>query len=316
MIRKEKFLLSIVIPFYNETENIIALYESLMEALCDYNYEVVFVDDGSTDTTLNKIKEIHTQNPYIKYISFSRNFGHQNALKAGLDSAKGDCVISMDADLQHPPELIKKLVSKWQEGFDVVYTIRKDNKKTGFLKKLTSALFYRLIKSFSNTKIHKGAADFRLLDKRVIEEIKAIKENYLFIRGLISWMGFEQTQVEYLSQERFAGKTKYNFRKMWKFAFSGITSFSTKPLQISTIIGFVIAFAAFIYGIYAIIASLFTDINIETGWTSLVVSVLFIGGLQLIMIGIIGEYLGKMFIENKRRPNYIIKESNIEKNAK
>jgi len=316
MKRKEKFLLSVVIPFYNESESIIALYDSLMKVLCDYSYEVIFVDDGSIDDTLDKIKEISSQHPQIKYLSFSRNFGHQNALKAGLDSAKGDCVISMDADLQHPPSIITKLVDKWQEGFDVVYTIRKDNKKTGFLKKLSSALFYRLIKSFSNTKIPKGAADFRLLDKKVIEEIKTIKENYLFIRGLISWMGFEQTQIEYTSQERYAGKTKYSFRKMWKFAFSGITSFSTKPLQISTIIGFVIAFAAFIYGIYAIIASLFTDIKIEAGWTSLVVSVLFIGGLQLIMIGIIGEYLGKMFIENKRRPNYIIKESNIEKDAK
>jgi dolichol-phosphate mannosyltransferase len=147
----------------------------------------------------------------------------------------------------------------------------------------------------------------------VIEEIKKIKENYLFIRGLVSWMGFEQTQLEYVSQERYAGKTKYSFRKMWKFAFSGITSFSTKPLQISTLIGFIIAFSAFIYGIYAIVASVFTDIEIEAGWTSLVVSVLFIGGLQLIMIGIIGEYLGKMFIENKRRPNYIVKESNLEK---
>jgi polyisoprenyl-phosphate glycosyltransferase len=203
------------------------------------------------------------------------------------------------------------LILKWKEGYDVVYTIRKYDKKTSFFKKITASFFYSIIKNLSKTKIEKGTADFRLLDKKIIKEIKALKENYLFLRGMVSWMGFSQSSITYIAPERQAGKTKYSFRKMIKFAFSGITSFSTKPLQLSTFFGFLIAGAAFLYALYAMIAPTFTDVVIEKGWTSVIVSVLFIGGIQLIMIGILGEYLGKLFIENKRRPNYIIKEKNI-----
>jgi dolichol-phosphate mannosyltransferase len=313
MNEKKDFLLSLVIPLFNEEENIQPLYDAIDKATKGISIEIIFVDDGSKDKSLAIIKNLSHKDDRIQFLSFSRNFGHQNALKAGIDYSKGDCVISMDADLQHPPELIPSLIEKWKEGYDVVYTIRKYDKKTAFFKKITAALFYGIIRFLSKTKIEKGTADFRLLDKKIIKEIKALKENYLFLRGMVSWMGFSQSSISYISSERQAGKTKYSFRKMIKFAFSGITSFSTKPLQLSTFFGFLIAGAAFIYAIYAIIAALFTDILIEKGWTSLIVSVLFIGGIQLIMIGILGEYLGKLFIENKRRPNYIIKETNIEK---
>ncbi len=310
---KKDFLLSLVIPLLNEEDNILHLYEEIKKEIEPFSAEIIFVDDGSNDSSLEKIKHLSVKDKSVKFLSFSRNFGHQNALKAGIDFSRGNCVITMDADLQHPPKLIPELIEKWKEGYDVVYTIRKYDKKTSFFKKTTATLFYSIIKSLSKTKIKKGAADFRLLDKKIIEEIKALKENYLFLRGMVSWMGFKQTAITYISSERKAGKTKYSFRKMMKFAFSGITSFSTKPLQLSTFFGFIIAGAAFVYAIYALIAPLFTAVVIEKGWTSLIVSVLFIGGIQLIMIGILGEYLGKLFIENKRRPNYIIKETNMEK---
>ncbi len=305
-----EFKISVVVPCYNEDENILALYNSVINVIKQYSdYEIIFVDDGSNDTTLTILYELIKKDSKIKYISLSRNFGHQNALKAGLDAASGDCVISLDADLQHPPALITRLVEKWQQGYDVVYTIRK-NSKLPFFKKITSKFYYKIIRKLSDTDIPEGAADFRLLDKKVVNELKRLKENYLFIRGLVSWLGFKQTAITYTAQDRYMGKSKYSFRKMMIFARSGVTSFSTKPLYLSALLGGIIALLSFLYGIYAILASIFTD-TVITGWTSLIVSVLFMGGVQLIMIGVLGEYLGKLFIENKRRPNYIIKESNI-----
>lgn len=311
-MRSAHFKLSVVIPCFNEEGNVVPMYNKLKEQLSDFHsYEVIFVDDGSTDLTLDKLKSIAESDEKIKFISFSRNFGHQNALKAGLDNSTGDCVISMDADLQHPPELIGKLVGKWKEGYDVVYTVRVNEENISFLKKFTSKKFYKIVNGLSDTEIKEGAADFRLLDRKVIDVIKALKENYLFIRGIVSWVGFRQTYFEYVPNQRFSGTTKYSLNKMIKFASSGITAFSVKPLKISIFLGSVIAFISFIYGIYAISVALFTDKTIP-GWTSVIVSVLFIGGIQLLMIGIIGEYLGKLFMENKRRPNYIIKEKNID----
>ncbi len=308
---KDGFKLSVVIPCYNEEGNIPVIYEKLSEQLSKYtNYEIIFIDDGSSDNSLSAIKNLSGQNSKVKYISFSRNFGHQPALKAGLDNSTGDCVISMDADMQHPPELIDLLIEKWKEGYDVVYTIRNNEERISLFKKLTSKYFYRILNTLSNTEIQEGAADFRLLDKKVVDVIKALKENYLFVRGLIFWVGFKQTMIEYKPNQRFSGTTKYSVKKMMHFAASGITAFSTKPLKISIILGFIIAFIAFIYALFAMYASIFTNRAIP-GWTSVIVSVLFIGGIQLIMIGILGEYLGKLFMENKRRPNYIISEMNL-----
>lgn len=302
------FLVSIVIPCYNEESNINQIYNSLSSYIKDFNYEIFFIDDGSTDNTLENIKTINKSDKHVKFISFSRNFGHQNALKAGYDSANGDCVICLDSDLQHPPELIPEMINLWQKGYKIVSTIRKD-KSSGFFKKFTSKIFYKLINKLSEVKIEDGAADFRLLDKQVVQELKKLNEKFLFYRGLIPWLGFSQIQLEYIASPRFSGKTKYSFSKMLHFASDGITSFSVKPLKVSIYLGFTIAFIAFLYILYAIYIALFTE-NAVTGWTSTIISVLFIGGIQLIMIGIVGNYLGKLFMENKNRPNYIIKEKN------
>jgi len=306
---KSDFKVSVIIPSFNEENNIRPLFDSLSEHTKEFNTEIIFIDDGSSDNTLDKIKELATQNKNIRYISFSRNFGHQNALKAGYDSAHGDCVISMDADMQHPPELIPEMIRLWKQGYKIVSTKRLQDKSLGIFKRFTSRLYYKILNLLSEIKIESGAADFRLLDKQVVTELKAINEKFLFFRGLIPWLGFSQIQLEYIAAERFSGKTKYSFSKMLHFASNGITSFSVRPLKISIYLGFIIAFIAFLYILYAIYIAVFTN-NAITGWTSTIISVLFIGGIQLIMIGILGNYLGKLFMENKNRPNYIIKEKN------
>lgn len=304
-------MISIVIPAYNESGNIEVISRKISEQLKEAGpYEIIFVDDGSKDATLNEIKEISKTNSSVKFLSFSRNFGHQKALKAGLDHANGDCVISLDADLQHPPELINDLIAKWKEGYDVVYSIKKDFKDTGSFKKSTATFFYRIINKISKVDIPLGAADFRLLDKKVVDELKKFEENWLFIRGIVSWLGYNQTGVEYTVQSRHAGKSKYTLSKMISFAIQGITSFSIVPLRISIMLGFFISFLSFLYTIYALYANLHLNIAIP-GWTSILISVLFLGGIQLIFLGIVGEYLGKMFIETKKRPNYVIKEKNL-----
>ena len=307
---KEK-LISIIVPCHNEQLNIEQLYSEILNFFPTklYQLELIYIDDGSSDETLDKIKILSENSNFVKYISFSRNFGHQNALSAGLDLANGVCVISMDADLQHPPELIPKMISKWEEGFQIINSVRID-KNIGFLKKITSRLFYKVLNFISDTKIEPGTADFRLLDKKVVETLKNMPEKHLFLRGLISWIGFKQEKIEYIANKRMQGKSSYSLKRMVHFAAIGITSFSTKPLKISIYIGVIMAFCAIIYSIYAIYASFFTEKTI-TGWTSLILAILFIGAIQLIMLGIIGEYLGKLFIENKNRPKYIINESNL-----
>ncbi len=301
-------LVSIVIPILNEEDNIPVIVEKLQDILKQsIRYEIIFVDDGSSDATLTAVKAFNENDKRIKYISFSRNFGHQNALKAGLDYAQGDGVITMDGDLQHPPELIPQLIEKWQEGYDVITTIRKENPKASILKKLSSWGFYKVVNSLSDIQIKQGSADFRLLDRSVVEVIRHLQESPLFIRGLISWLGFKQYGIEYIPQDRLSGKTKYSMIKMFQFASFGITSFSVKPLYFSAKIGAVIAMLSFCYGLYALYIRLFTNIAIE-GWASLLIVMSFIGGIQLLMMGILGEYLGKLFMAQKQRPNYIIRE--------
>lgn len=305
---RKDFLISVVIPVMNEEGNITVLVEKLNEVLKDYSrYELIFVNDGSKDSTLEVLKNLNRKDRKIKYLSLSKNFGHQNALKAGLDNAKGDCVISLDGDLQHPPELIPQLIEKWQEGYDVVYTIRKDDPKTGIFKKLTAGIFYKIINSLSDIEIKQGSADYRLLDRSVVEVIRPMQEGNLFFRGIIPWLGFKQFGIEYMPQERFWGESKYSIRKMYSFALEGITGFSIKPLHFSIKIGSFFALLSFSYVVYAVYIKLFTDKAVE-GWTSLISVVLLIGGIQLIMIGIVGEYLGKLFLAQKKRPNYIIME--------
>ncbi len=311
----EDTLISVVIPCLNESNNIEKIYTGIREALGSQRYELLFVDDGSSDNTLDILKLLAKKDPGLRYLSFSRNFGHQNALKAGLDVASGDCVISLDADGQHPPVIIPQMIEKWQEGYEIVYTSRNDKKNISTFNRMTSKIFYKILNLFSEIRIDPGSADFRLLDRKVVDVLKEMPEHDPFLRGIIKWVGFRQTVIPFVPEKRYAGKTKYSLSRKIRFAASGITSFSTKPLKVSIYTGFVFAFSAFLYGLYAIYETLFTD-NTITGWTSLIVSILFIGGIQLIMIGILGEYLGKLFVENKRRPNYIVRETNIDLNNK
>lgn len=303
--------ISILIPVYNEADNISIITESLKNifATISYDYNLLFVDDGSNDNTLNTIKKIKENNPHIHYISFSRNFGHQNALKAGLDILDADAIISMDGDMQHPPSLIPSMIKEWESGNQIVYTIRKENNQIPYFKRKSSNIFYSIINRLSNIDIEKGTADFRLLDKKVVAAIKSINEYDLFWRGLVKWIGFQQIGIEYTACERASGISKYSFRKMLELALKGITSFSTKPLSIAIYIGFISAILSVIYVPYALISHYYG--YTISGWASIIVTIAFFGGIQLMILGIIGIYLGKLFMQNKNRPHYIIKESTL-----
>ncbi len=304
--------ISVVIPTYNEEGNIDKLIKELSETFLELqlsDYEIIFVDDGSVDGSLRKIKTHCEQNDKIRYISFSKNFGHQLALKAGLDHADKNAVLSMDADLQHPVELIPEMLSKWESGADVIYTKRID-KDLPWFKRISSKMFYRLVNSLSQVHLEEGIADFRLLDRRVVLALRDFKESNLFIRGIIPQLGFRQESIDYIPNPRFAGETKYSFSRMLRFALTGITSLSARPLYFSIYLGIFFAFLAFLYGIYALYIFAFSHEAVP-GWTSIIASIMLIGGLQLIMIGIIGVYLGKVFAQSKQRPNYIIGEKNF-----
>jgi polyisoprenyl-phosphate glycosyltransferase len=302
---------NIVVPVFNEEENIpelIAQVQDVFETL-PYSYSFIIVDDGSTDNTLDVLRKAAAADKSIRFISLSRNFGHQNALKAGLDHARGDCVISMDGDLQHPPELIPTLLQYWENGYDVVYTLRKDDEaNTGYFKRKTSHLFYKIMNRLAGLEMEKGSADFRLLSKKVLYILQGIDEHELFFRGLVKWVGFRQIGVEYKAKARTKGQSKYSFKKMMQFAVQGITSFSTKPLYIAAYLGFIFSLLAVLYVPYAVASYLLG--HIVSGWASIIVTIAFFGGLQLSILGIIGLYIGKIFMQGKRRPFYIIKEVN------
>lgn len=304
---QEKHKISIVIPVYNEESNLDLLYTLLTAVLHDQNinYEIIMVDDASTDNSLRAIEALSQKDHQVKALSFSRNFGHMIALSAGLDHAIGDAVITMDADLQHPPEMIPQLIKEWEKGSQIVSTLRKRSQGAGMIKNITASCFYWLINRIGKIQLPANSADFRLLDRKVVDSLKQIKERSRFLRGLISWVGFSQVFVEYNAQARTSGKTKYTFSKMFAFAIDGITSFSTFPLRLASYLGLFTAFISFLYILYAVYIRLFTNQAIA-GWTSVLVAVLFIGGIQLIFLGVIGEYLGRVFEETKQRPLYII----------
>ncbi|MFC1832565.1 glycosyltransferase family 2 protein, partial [Thermodesulfobacteriota bacterium] len=247
----------------------------------------------------------------VHYISLSRNFGHQNALKAGLDHCSGDVVISMDGDLQHPPGLIPEMIEKWQAGYDIVVTTRRDAEAGNFLKRFTSRNFYRLMSSFSNIELKPGSADFRLLDRTVVDVLKTFEETDIFYRGYVAWSGFKQFEIPYIPEKRQAGTTKYTPRKMIRLALDGLLGFSILPLRLVTMIGVVISMASFLYGFYAICIRLFSDTAVS-GWASTMAGIYFLGGIQLLCIGICGEYIGRTFMEVKRRPHYIIAKTSID----
>jgi dolichol-phosphate mannosyltransferase len=304
-------LVSIVVPVHNERENVTVMAKAIKRTFADlpYRYNLLFVDDGSSDLTLHEVKKLAKQDDHIRYVSFSRNFGHQAAIKAGLDKADGDCVICMDGDMQHPPHLIPTLLEKWEEGYDVVYTVRKEDKKLPLLKRATSNAFYKILNWLSDIKIEKGTADFRLMNRNVVDVLRGLAEFEPFFRGLVKWAGFKQVPVEYEPNERTSGASKYTSKKMIRFALQGITSFSIRPLYAATYIGFTFAALSTLYIPYALYSYYFG--YTISGWSSLIVTVVFFGGLQLMILGIIGIYLGKLFMQNKHRPVYIVKESNI-----
>jgi len=306
-----KKLISVVIPAHNEEENIIVIVDRIEKVFISLNYdfEIVVVDDGGTDKTLAVIEELAKARNNFFYIEFSRNFGHQPALKAGLDYAKGDCVISLDADLQHPPEMFKQMLEKWEEGYEIVYTRRKEDKTLPYKKRKTSYYFYKLLNSLSDIEIEAGTADFRLLDRRAVDIFKTFKENDLFIRGLVKWLGFKQYAIDYIPEKRFAGASKYNLSKMRRLAIQGVTSLSVKPLHTAVYLGFFFSFTSLLYIPYVLYS--FYEGQEVSGWASLIMTVAFFGGLQLIILGIIGIYIGKMFMQTKNRPNYIIRSTNI-----
>jgi polyisoprenyl-phosphate glycosyltransferase len=303
-------VISIIIPVCNEEEVVNELYQRLQAVIKEdkNSFELIFVNDGSTDQTLNILIEFSHKDPEIKIIDFSRNFGHQAALMAGLNAAKGEAVITMDADLQHPPELIPALIEKWGEGYDIVYTIRSGSEKTGLFKKTTSKFFYSLINKMTNVIIPEGTADFRLLDRNVVNVFRRIGEHSIFIRGMVSWIGFKQVGIRYNANPRFAGKTKYSITRMMSFAITGITSFSSIPLYFSVALGALFAGLSFVYGLYAVYARFFTNLTIE-GWTSVLTITSFLGGAILITLGFHGLYLGKIFDEVKNRPLYLIRRT-------
>ena len=305
--------IAIVIPSYNEATNIDVLIHALNETIQNINYtfKFIFVDDGSSDETVAILKEKSKEHQHIFYLELSRNFGHQNALKAGIDLVRNDvdAIISMDGDMQHPPKIIPKLIQKWEEGFEVVYTIRKEDKKLGFLKNKTSNLFYSLMNKLSDIKFEPGTADFRLIDKKVAQVFSDFTENELFIRGIINWVGFKQFAIHYEPNERYSGKSKYTVGKMMRFAVLGITSFSTKPLSIAIILGISLSIMAFIFYIAYVLYSIYYG-HIISGWASVITTVVFFGGLNLVVLGIIGVYIGKLFMQSKGRPNYLISSTN------
>ena len=300
--------ISIIIPAYNEEDNINQIYAEIENVLKDSNYfyEIIFVNDGSTDNTERRILELTEHDKNVKLISFSKNFGHMPALIAGYNHCSGDAAITMDCDLQHPPELIKDLINKWQEGFEIVNTLRIDKDQPNMFKKYTSMYYYKFFGLISDVPLEKGCADYRLIDKKVIKEINELKEHEIFLRGMFYWLGFKKTSIPYVPNDRHSGKTKYNLKKMTRFALNGITSFSTVPLRMVTTLGFWISCFAFLYMGYTLYSYLFLN-DVISGWTSIMISVLFLGGIQLIAIGVLGEYIGRIFIESKNRPRYIVR---------
>ncbi|TQR43692.1 glycosyltransferase family 2 protein [Paenibacillus popilliae] len=303
------FLLSIVVPMYNEEENIEYFYSKISNVLesNNYRYEIICVNDGSKDQTLSRISAIATKDKRIKVVDLSRNFGKEIAMTAGLRYSTGDAIIPIDADLQDPPELIPQLIEKWKEGYDVVYATRARREGETFVKKATAHLFYRFIQKITRINIPADTGDFRLMSRQVVDALNQLPEQHRFMKGLFSWVGFKQTSIIYQREPRFAGKTSFNYWKLWNFAIEGITSFSFAPLQIAMYLGFAISILALIYAGYMIVSTLVGG-NPVPGYPSLMVAILFFGGVQLITLGVIGEYIGRIYNETKRRPLYLVRE--------
>lgn len=305
--RPEAPLVSIVVPVLDEEDCVDELARRVREAVTSAGarYEILFVDDGSRDGTPLRIHELRARDEAVRSIRFTRSFGHQSALLAGLRFAKGDAVVTMDGDLQHPPEVLPRLIDAWRAGADVVHAIREDgSRQGGAWKDRSSALFYRVINRLGAVPVPPGGADFRLLDRRALRALNDLPEHFAFLRGLIPWLGFSDAQVAYDAGERFAGRSKYDLRRMLRLALDGIFSFSVVPLRLITLLGILTTLFGVAYGVFALSAHLMG--RVQTGWTSLIVLVLVFGGVQLLSLGIVSEYVGRTYEEAKRRPRYVI----------
>jgi polyisoprenyl-phosphate glycosyltransferase len=300
--------ISIVIPVFNEASNIPPLYAALVPQLesVSMDYEILFVDDGSTDGSVEETRKLRARNDRVRLLSLSRNFGHQIALTAGIDHASGDAIVLMDADLQHPPALIPQLISRWLDGFEVVHTIRKTTAESSWPKRATAAAFYRVFRLLSRVDLPSNAADFRLIDRKVADALRGIRERTRFLRGLTVWAGYRSTSISYDAPTRQAGETKYSPARMLKLAIDALVSFSAAPLHLAVYAGIVLALLGFLYAGYALYARFVTG-HVLPGWTSLAILVSIVGGIQLVLMGVIGVYLGKIFEEVKRRPLYLVR---------
>ncbi len=303
-------VISVVAPVFNEEPILHELYHRLRETMDGIGepWELVFVNDGSRDGSYAIMRELHDQDPRVRVVNFSRNFGHQIAITAGADYAQGDAVVIIDADLQDPPSLIADMVARWRQGYEVVYAVRAKRHGETWFKLFTAHFFYRLIRGITGVNIPVDTGDFRLLDRKAAEALKSMREHHRFMRGMSSWVGYRQTGIEYVRAERFAGETKYPLKKMIRFALDGITSFSYLPLQLATYAGFIIA-AISVLGILVTVALRLSGSQAFYGQATTLVMVLFLGGIQLISLGIIGEYLGRIYDEVKKRPLYIVSEA-------
>ncbi len=309
--------ISAIIPSYNEQENVGLMYERMSKVLSKISddYEIIYVNDCSRDETLLRIKALAEKDNHVKYVSFSRNFGHQIAVSAGLDVCQGDAVVIIDGDLQDPPELIEQMYERYKEGYKVVYARRTSRDGETWFKKFTAKMFYRILASMTSIDIPVDVGDFRLIDKVIVQHLRNMPEKSKYIRGQISWIGYKQTFVDYHRDARIYGRTNYPLKKMLRFALDGITAFSDKPLKIASGLGIFSAIVSLLALVYALVSH-FCFNNTITGWTSLILSVLFIGGVQLITIGIIGEYIARINNDVRNRPLYIVEESNAEAQSK
>ncbi len=305
--------LSVIIPIYNEEGNIHKLHDRLLGVINQMNlnsFEFIFINDGSRDRSMELIRDLTNKNNHVHYINLSRNFGHQIAVTAGLDKSKGEAVVIIDADLQDPPELIPELYQKLRSGYEVVYAKRNTRQGEGFMKKFAAKLFYRILAKMTSISIPVDTGDFRIVDRKIVDVLKQMPEQQKFLRGQISWIGFNQTYIEYDRKERNAGTTGYTYKKMIRLALDGITSFSNFPLKIVTLAGFIVSGISFFMILYALYSRFISE-DYEPGWTSLMLTILFIGGIQLIGIGIIGEYISRMSANLRNRPLYIISDTDM-----
>jgi dolichol-phosphate mannosyltransferase len=304
-----KSIFSVVLPVYNEAENVNDLYQRIKKCFEGFEpHEIVFVNDHSRDDTLEKITDLAEHDPCVKIINFSRNFGHQAAITAGIDFACGDAVVIMDSDLQDTPETIPEMINKWREGYEVVYA-RRRARKDSFFKKITAFAFYRLLRMIANIDIPEDTGDFRLIDRKVVLEMRRLREHSRFMRGLTSWVGFKQTAVLFDRDDRRHGQTNYPLHKMLKFAGDAFVSFSTVPLKLASLLGFITALVSVVGICYSLIRKVFFADAVVSGWTFTIITIFFIGGIQLLVLGVLGEYIGRIYVETQKRPLYIVRDT-------